>query len=62
MNQEIKYIALVPAFEPDNNLPRVVKELQENNFEVVVVNDGSSLDYKEFFDECNTKKIFNYVI
>ena len=57
MNQEIKYIALVPAYEPDNNLPRVVKELQENNFDVVVVNDGSSLDYKEFFDACNTKKI-----
>lgn len=57
INQEIKYIALVPAYEPDNNLPRVVKELQENNFDVVVVNDGSSLDYKEFFDACNTKKI-----
>ncbi len=57
MNQEIKYIALVPAYEPDKNLPRIVNELKENNFDVIVINDGSDINYKEFFDACNTKII-----
>lgn len=57
MKGEINYIALIPAFQPDERLPKIVKELKENNFTVIVVNDGSDLNYKKYFDECNTKTI-----
>ncbi len=53
----MKYIALIPAYEPDENLEKVVKELKENNFETIVVNDGSDESYNKYFDNCNTKVI-----
>ena len=43
-------IALIPSYEPDEKLEGIVKELVENKFKVVVVNDGSSKDYKKYFD------------
>ena len=57
MNQEIKYIALVPAFEPNKSLPKIVNDLKENNFIVIVINDGSDINYQEYFDQCDTKII-----
>ena len=53
----MKYIALIPAYEPDAELPKVVKKLKENNFDIVVVNDGSDDSYNKFFDDCDTKVI-----
>ena len=53
----MKYIALIPAYEPDENLEKVVKELKENNFEIVVVDDGSDESYNKYFDACQTKVI-----
>ena len=43
-------IALIPSYEPDEKLEGIVKELVENKFKVVVVNDGSSKDYEKYFD------------
>lgn len=43
-------VALVPSYEPDENLKRVVDDLLRNNFEVVVVNDGSSKEYDKYFN------------
>ncbi len=48
---EEKRIALVPAYEPDSNLSQVVHALHQNNFEVIVVNDGSSEDKNLIFTE-----------
>ena len=42
-------VALVPSYEPDFNLLDVAKELLENDFNVVVVNDGSGENYNEVF-------------
>ncbi len=42
-------VALVPSYEPDFNLLDVAKELLENDFNVVVVNDGSGEKYNEVF-------------
>lgn len=53
----MKYIALIPAYEPDENLEKVVKELKKKKFEIIVVNDGSDDSYNKFFDACNTKVI-----
>lgn len=57
MKTELKYIALVPSYQPDENLPRLVKELKENNFVVIVINDGSDISYENIFNECDTKTI-----
>ncbi len=43
-------IALIPSYEPDERLEGIVKELVENKFKVVVVNDGSSKEFKKYFD------------
>ncbi len=44
-------IALIPAYEPDQALTKVVMELKKNEFEIVVVDDGSSLDKTAIFQE-----------
>ena len=44
-------IALIPSYEPDDALLKVVTELLENSFTVVVVNDGSSEQYNEIFNQ-----------
>ena len=44
-------IALVPSYEPDEALLKVVSELLDNSFIVVVVNDGSASSYDEIFNQ-----------
>ena len=44
-------VALVPSYEPTFVLLDVVKELLENHFNVVVVNDGSDQAFDEIFDQ-----------
>ena len=44
-------VALVPSYEPDFNLLEVANDLLENDFDVVVVNDGSEEEYNEVFDK-----------
>ena len=44
-------IALIPSYEPDDALLEVANKLLENDFTVVVVNDGSDLKYDEYFHQ-----------
>ena len=44
-------IALIPSYEPDTALLKVVNELLENSFTVVVVNDGSNSSFDEIFNQ-----------
>lgn len=44
-------IALIPAYEPDQTLTKVVMELKKKKFEIVVVDDGSSPDKTAIFQE-----------
>lgn len=44
-------IALIPSYEPDGALLKVVNELLSNSFTVVVVNDGSEDSYDEIFSQ-----------
>ena len=46
-----KRVALVPSYEPDFNVLQVAKELLENDFSVVVVNDGSGEKFNEIFNQ-----------
>ena len=48
-------IALVPSYEPDEALLKVVNELLENAFTVVVVNDGSAPSFDEIFSKLPPK-------
>lgn len=57
----MKYVALIPSYEPDEKLIKIVKELKHNDFDIVVVNDGSSHEYKGIFDSCESlAKVINY--
>ena len=47
----MRRIALIPSYEPDDALLKIVNELLEHDFNVVVVNDGSSTKYNEIFDK-----------
>lgn len=42
-------VALVPAYQPDEKMVGVVKELKESGFTVVAVNDGSGAAYDGVF-------------
>ena len=44
-------VALIPSYEPDDALLKVVNELLEQFFDVVVVNDGSEEKYGEIFGQ-----------
>ena len=50
-------IALIPSLEPDEKLIKLVKELKINNYDVVVVDDGSGEEYKKIFDKLDAKVI-----
>lgn len=59
----MKYIALIPSYEPDEKIIKVLKELKNSNFEVVIVNDGSDKSYDKYFDECkNYGTLLSYAI
>ena len=43
-------VILIPSYEPDELLVNVVKELRENDFPILVVNDGSGKEFDHVFD------------
>ena len=54
-------IALIPSYEPDLNLINIVKDLVNNKFEVIVVNDGSNNTYNNIFDSIkDISKVLSY--
>ena len=55
--KKIQYVALVPAYEPDEKLKKVVEDLKGKEFDVIVINDGSDIKYDEIFNTCGTKVI-----
>ncbi len=46
-----KYIALVPAYKPEELMLSLLRELSENAFETVVINDGSGAEFDARFAE-----------
>ena len=59
--EDIKYIALVPSYEPDEVLKDVVEDLKKYNFIVIVVDDGSSKENKKYLD-VNADKVISYEV
>lgn len=57
------WIALIPAYEPDEHMVRLVRELDTAGFDIVVVNDGSSRKSAEYFEEIeNTARVIGYPV
>ena len=48
-----RYIALIPAYEPDRKMIGLIEELKHLGFDIVVVDDGSGKDYEEIFEEAS---------
>lgn len=42
-------VALVPAYQPDEKMLGTLRQLRDNGFSTVVVNDGSGADYDSVF-------------
>ena len=40
-----RYIALIPAYEPDRKMLGVIADLGKSGFDIVVVDDGSGTEY-----------------
>lgn len=43
-------LVLIPAYEPDEQLVRLAKELHRHGLQVLVVDDGSGKDYQDVFN------------
>ena len=53
MSDLSKVVILIPSFEPDEKLPKVLNDLQGYPFEkILIVNDGSDKKFDTVFDEC----------
>ena len=46
-----RFIALIPAYEPDVKILGLTDELREKGFDIVVVDDGSGPEYEQIFRE-----------
>ncbi|HPZ24041.1 MAG TPA: bifunctional glycosyltransferase family 2/GtrA family protein [Bacilli bacterium] len=54
-------IALIPTYEPDEKLIKLVDDLVDNGFDVIVVDDGSGKPYEPIFNKLNNKiKMISY--
>ena len=51
-------IVLVPAYQPDEKLVRMVDELiEKTDYRIVVVDDGSDKDRMKYFEQLEGKAI-----
>ena len=50
-----RYIALIPAYEPDQKILKLTEEIAEKGFDIVVVDDGSGPEYAELFEAVSQK-------
>lgn len=48
-----KWIALIPAYKPDKELPDLLYGVRRAGFEIVIVDDGSGKDYEDVFQNCS---------
>ena len=54
-------VILIPSYEPDDKLIKLVDELKKNKLNVVVVNDGSSKEFDSIFNKIKKKvKVISY--
>ena len=49
MNSEM--VILMPVYNPDERIVNYVKKLKENNYQVILINDGSKSEYHSLFEK-----------
>ena len=55
-----KIIVLIPSYEPDDKLIKLVDKLTHEDLDIVVVNDGSGKEYNKIFNELKSAKVISY--
>lgn len=59
MNSEM--VILMPVYNPDERIVNYVKKLKENNYQVILINDGSKSEYHSLFEKMvHDCKIISY--
>ena len=59
--ENLKKLALIPAYMPDDALIEIAKELHSREFTVIVIDDGSQSEYDEVFENAEKyAKIIRY--
>ena len=53
----LKKIVLIPSYEPDQELVKLINRIDKKVFDVIVVNDGSGEKYQSIFDEISKKVV-----
>ena len=52
LNNNKSSIVLLPSYQPEETLVNLSRGLFENGFYILIVDDGSGIDYKDIFDRC----------
>lgn len=52
------WIAMIPAYQPTEQLISLVQEAKSQGFQVVVINDGSNADTNDIF--ASTARLFGF--
>lgn len=57
-----KRIVIIPAYEPDKSMIILLKKISKNNnYDVIVIDDGSGVKYRDVFDEAKRyAKVLQY--
>lgn len=53
-NSQLQTVILIPTYQPSQVLIKIVDQLRQANFEVVVVDDGSGPDYAPIFQKLDS--------
>lgn len=53
--KDCKTVILIPAYQPSEVLVNLVEILSQQNFEILVVNDGSSENHARIFEKISSK-------
>ena len=54
-------IDLIPSYEPDKKIIELIKTINTNEFDIIIVDDGSGEKYKNIFNQCEKKaKVISY--
>lgn len=57
----MKKVILIPSYEPDDKLIKLVNNLKKEKLDIIVVNDGSGKEYDNLFKEIDKKsKVISY--
>ena len=55
-----KIVVLIPSYEPDEKLIKLVDKLSKEDLDIVVVNDGSDKKYNDIFSKLEAAKVISY--